>query len=71
MTGAVLTKNNQLTTKQQKVCDLIVKGWSNKEIADSLGVSRRTVENHREAVFNKTGARNAVELVRMVLGATQ
>jgi hypothetical protein len=37
---------------------------SNKEIGDSLGISSRTVESHRAAIFDKTGARNAVELVR-------
>ncbi len=70
MTGAVLTRNNDLTAKQQKVCDLIVQGWSNKQIAESLGISRRTVESHREIIFNKTGTRNAVDLVRKILGAS-
>lgn len=62
-------RDDDLTAKQQQVHDLIVNGWSNKEIADSLGISPRTVEVHRAAVFEKTGAKNAVELVRKALGA--
>lgn len=58
-----------LTEKQQKVCDLLVRGFTNKEIADATGISVRTVEAHRDNIFHKTGARNAVELTRMVLGA--
>jgi len=59
-----------LTHKQQRVCDLIVQGWSNKEIADAVGISVRTVESHRDAIFTKTGVRNAVELTRKMLGAS-
>lgn len=69
MTGAVMT--TRLTLKQQRVCDLISLGWSNKEIAAELGIGARTVECHREAIFKKMEVRNAVELVRKVLGASQ
>lgn len=60
-----------LTAKQQQVCDLIAKGHSNKEIGDSLGISSRTVEEHRKAIFKKFEVRNAVELVRKTLGVTE
>ena len=57
-----------LTTRQQAVAELIAKGWSNKEVAASLGISRRTVEDHRGAIYDKMNVRNAVELTRKILG---
>jgi DNA-binding NarL/FixJ family response regulator len=59
-----------LTTKQAKVRDLVALGWSNKEIAQKLGISRRTVEDHRAEIYDRMNVRNAVELVRKMLGAT-
>jgi len=59
-----------LTRKQEQVCELVVLGWSNKEIAEKLGIDYRTVETHRANVFEKMGVRNAVELTRKMLGAT-
>lgn len=58
-----------LTTKQREVCELVAKGWTNKEIAQKLGIQPRTVESHRDAIYDKLGVRNAVELTRKVLGA--
>jgi DNA-binding NarL/FixJ family response regulator len=58
-----------LTPKQRQVRDLVVLGWSNKEIAAKLGIDHRTVETHRANVFEKMGVRNAVELTRKMLGA--
>lgn len=60
-----------LSPKQQKVCDLVVLGWTNKEIARKLGIGDRTVEEHRGAIYRKMGVRNAVELVRKMLGAPE
>lgn len=59
-----------LTKKQQEVCELVALGWSNKEIAAKLGIDHRTVETHRANVYDKMKVRNAVELVRKLLGAT-
>jgi two-component system response regulator FixJ len=54
-----------LTDRQRQVLDLAVTGLSNKEIAARLGISFRTVENHRAWMMERTGARNLAELVRM------
>jgi DNA-binding NarL/FixJ family response regulator len=59
-----------LTRKQQQVCELVALGWSNKEIAAKLGVDTRTIETHRANIYDRMGVRNAVELVRKLLGAT-
>ena len=61
-------QDRRLTAREQEVCDLVAQGLQNKEIANTLGISVRTVEWHRASVFAKKGVRNAVELVRSVFG---
>jgi two-component system, LuxR family, response regulator FixJ len=56
-----------LTSREQDVLDCIVKGESNKEAARRLGISPRTIEVHRARIMEKLGARNAADLVRIVL----
>ncbi len=53
----------RLTDRELEVLDLICKGYSNVEIAKFLGVSQRTVDGHRAHLFEKTGAKNAPNLV--------
>jgi two-component system, LuxR family, response regulator FixJ len=55
----------ELSVRQRQVMDLAVKGYSNKEIAQELGISPRTVETYRAWVMEKTGARNLADLVRL------
>lgn len=60
-----------LTVKQRMVCDLVVKGWTAKEIGQKLGIGPRTVEGHRDNIYRKFGVRNAVELARKTLGVLE
>src|SRR5262245_6835053 len=50
-----------------RVLTQIAKGASNKEAGRHLGISPRTVEVHRSRIMEKIGARNAADLVRIVL----
>ena len=56
-----------LTAREREVLDLMVKGKQNKQIAQDLGVSPRTIEIHRARVMEKMDAHSVAELVRMML----
>jgi DNA-binding CsgD family transcriptional regulator len=58
----------KLSTRERQVCNMVVSGLTSREIGVSLGISSRTVEDHRRGVLTKYGVRNAVELVRAVYG---
>jgi two-component system CheB/CheR fusion protein len=58
-----------LTDRQRQVMELVLAGHPSKNIAADLGVSQRTVENHRAAVMKKTGSRSIPALIRLVLAA--
>lgn len=54
-----------LTEREGEVMQLAVAGYTNKEIAQRLGISYRTVEIHRSRIMQKTGAPNVLELARL------
>ena len=63
-----LNKCELLTPREREVLEQIVDGASNKQIGRDLGISPRTIEVHRARIMAKTGAKNAADLVRIVLG---
>ena len=56
-----------LSGREIEVLDQIAMGATSKAAAEALGISPRTIETHRSHILKKLGAKNAVELVRMVL----
>jgi DNA-binding NarL/FixJ family response regulator len=56
-----------LTPTEQRVIQLVAKGMSNKEIADELKVSQRTIESHVSNMLGKTGLHNRTELARWAI----
>jgi two-component system CheB/CheR fusion protein len=58
-----------LTPRERDVLDLVVQGRPNKVIAHDLGISQRTVENHRAAVMKRTGVATLPDLIRLVMAA--
>ena len=65
--AAVARKLDQLTAREAEVLDLIIAGRLNKQIADDLGISIKTVEVHRARVMEKMKARSLAELVQSVM----
>jgi FixJ family two-component response regulator len=59
-----------LTPREHEVLAQIVECASNKEAAVKLGISRRTVEIHRAHIMQKLGAKNSVDLMRIVFRKT-
>jgi two-component system response regulator FixJ len=59
------TRYNNLSDRQREVMELAVKGRSNKQIGQQLGISPRTVEIHRAWMMSRMGAQNLAELIRM------
>jgi FixJ family two-component response regulator len=55
-----------LSARELEVMDHVARGQANKEIARQLGLSERTVANHRAHLSHKMGAANTADLVRML-----
>jgi RNA polymerase sigma factor (sigma-70 family) len=54
-----------LTGREREVMDLLVEGMHNRDVAERLGISPRTVEVHKARVMAKLGVRNLAELIRL------
>ena len=59
----------QLTSRERQVLESMVAGFQNKEIAEQLQISPRTVEKYRAFVMSKMQARNLSEVINMVHAA--
>ena len=60
-----------LTRREREVLEQFTAGASNKEAGRTLGISPRTIEDHRANIMKKLGAKNAADLVRIVMTAQQ
>jgi FixJ family two-component response regulator len=60
-----------LTRREREVLEQFTAGASNKEAGRQLGISPRTIEDHRANIMKKLGARNAADLVRIVMTAAR
>ena len=56
-----------LTPRQREVLSMVVAGAPSKRIASALGISQRTVENHRAEIMHRMAVRSLPELARKVL----
>ena len=53
-----------LTNREIEIVRLIEKEYNNKEIAEALFISERTVETHRKNIFRKTGTNSVIGLIK-------
>ena len=65
LNSALLSK---LTPREQQVLERIAAGRLNKQIADDLGISIKTVEAHRANIMDKLNAGTVADLMRVALG---
>jgi two-component system CheB/CheR fusion protein len=56
-----------LTPRQIQVMELVLAGHPSKNIAADLGISQRTVENHRGRIMKRTGSKSLPALARLAL----
>jgi FixJ family two-component response regulator len=57
-----------LTSRESQVLERIVAGRLNKQIADDLAISIKTVEAHRANIMEKLGANTVADLLKIALG---
>ena len=67
---AAAQRLERLTARERQVLDLIVAGRLNKQIADDLGISIKTVEAHRANIMDKLDTRTMADLMKTALRAT-
>ena len=60
-----------LTSRQRQIMDMVLAGHPSKNIAADLGVSQRTVENHRASIMKRTGSKSLPALARLALAAAR
>ncbi len=66
---AAATRIGTLTARQREIMVLVLAGQSNKSIAYDLGISQRTVENHRAEIMKRTGSPSLPDLARLAMAA--
>ncbi|MBI3995451.1 MAG: response regulator transcription factor [Nitrospirae bacterium] len=62
-----LAESRKLTHRETQVLKRIVEGYKNREIADLLKISVKTVEHHRASLMRKLGVNNAVNLTKLAI----
>jgi two-component system, chemotaxis family, CheB/CheR fusion protein len=63
------TQISGLTSRQYEIMDMVLAGQPSKNIAADLGISQRTVENHRASIMKRTGAKSLPALARLAVAA--
>jgi len=61
------SKSTELSEREEEILYQICKGLSNREIADTLHISKRTVDKHRENLLLKTESKNTAGLVMFAI----
>lgn len=61
----------KVSSREQEIIDLIIKGKSNKEIEEELFISIRTVKTHIYKIYQKFGVKNRLELINVIQKSTR
>ncbi|HRD78253.1 MAG TPA: response regulator [Hyphomicrobiaceae bacterium] len=65
--AAIAARVAELSERHRQVLDLMVQGLTSKQIASTLKINHRTVENYRAFVMDRIGVGNIAQLVRVML----
>lgn len=65
--GDAATPYDTLSDREREILSWLAKGYSNKEIAESLFISVKTVESHRSKLMEKLGLKTRPELIKFAL----
>jgi DNA-binding NarL/FixJ family response regulator len=63
----VMLPDEKLSIREREVLKLVAEGASNKQIADTLCISVRTVDHHRAKIMEKLNLKSAAELIRYAI----
>lgn len=64
------TSLGRLTPRERQILDMVLDGHPSKNIACDLGISQRTVENHRASVMRKSGVKSIPALARLAMSVS-
>jgi len=67
--GLVKANGNRLTSRETEVLQLVAEGSANKQVADTLGISIKTVEKHRQHLMDKLNIHDTAGLTRYAISA--
>ncbi len=62
-----MPEKRSLTKRETEIVRLVADGFKNREVAEKLGISVKTVETHRANIMNKLALRNLAELIRYAI----
>ncbi len=62
-----LDGRQDISGRELEIIELLATGQTNQEIASTLMISKRTVDNHVSNIFTKTGAKNRVALLNWAM----
>ncbi len=65
--SSLVNSHFKLTKREKEILQFICQGYSNNEIAETLFISPKTVDNHRTNLLSKTGTRNSAHLVMFAI----
>ncbi len=62
-----VAKTTDISQREQEIINLLIKGLSNKQIAENLYISQKTVKNHVYHIYQKLGIKNRLQLINKFL----
>jgi two-component system response regulator NreC len=62
-----MSEKRALTKREKEIVSLVAEGYKNREVADKLRISVKTVETHRANIMNKLALRNLAQLIHYAI----